>query len=86
MEKKKFSKGQITSIEKEPPISKFVYGSTFASGEYLYSPPTKYTVHVEGEDDFVVDKRTIMRNYPSKKNVTKTILDDLVGKDANLLR
>jgi hypothetical protein len=86
MTNNKFSKGQITSVEKNPTLQKYVYGDTFGPGDYPYSEPTTYTVHVEGEEDFVVDKATIMRNFPGKKNVTEERLKELVGKDADVLR
>ena len=81
-----YSKGQIASVERNPTLQKYVHGSTFGPGDYPYTEPATYTVHVEGEENFTVDKDTIMRNFPGKKNVTQNILDALVGKDASILK
>ncbi len=81
-----FSKGQITSVVKNPTVQKFVHGSTFGPGDYLYTEPATYTVHVEGEKDFTIYKDAIMRNFPGGKNVTEKRLKELIGKNANILR
>lgn len=86
MKSKTFLKGQITLIEKKEQPMRFVHGTTFAPGEYLYTEPDTWTVYVEGEDSFEVNKEKIMKNYPERKNVTKRILEELIGKDASILK